>query len=44
MSQLSKWLDNNELVINLKQGETEAMLFGTTIPLKKVKDFKVSYW
>ena len=29
MENISKWLDNNRLVINLKQGKTVAMLFGT---------------
>ena len=29
MENISKWLDNNRLVINLKKGKTEVMLFGT---------------
>ena len=29
MENISKWLDNNRLLINLKKGKTEAMLFGT---------------
>ena len=29
MENISKWLDKNRLVINLKKGKTEAMLFGT---------------
>ena len=29
MENISKWLDNNRLIINLKKGKTETMLFGT---------------
>ena len=29
MENISKWLDENRLVINLKKGKTEAMLFET---------------
>ena len=30
MENISKWLNNDRLIINLKKGKTEAMLFGTT--------------
>ena len=29
MENISKWFDNNRLVIDLKKGKTETMLFGT---------------
>ena len=30
MEAVSKWLENNRLLINLKNGKTEAMLLGTS--------------
>ena len=32
---VSKWLQENELVLNLKKGNTEVMLFGTKKRLKQ---------
>ncbi len=29
MTNIGKWLDNKRLIINLKKGKTESMLFGT---------------
>ena len=29
LTTVSKWLQENELVLNLKKGKTEVMLFGT---------------
>ena len=29
MPNIAKWLDNNRLIINLKRGKTESVLFGT---------------
>ena len=29
MNNVSKWLDKNRLIINLKKGKTESLLFGT---------------
>lgn len=41
---LAEWLDENELLINLKKGKTECLLFGTAQKLKNQKDsFKVFY-
>ena len=35
---ISRWLDSNDLIINLKPGKTETMLFGTAKRLCTVKD------
>ena len=35
---LASWLRRNELIINLKKGKTEAMLFGTARRLGKFKE------
>ena len=35
MNDLGNWLDENELVLNLKKGKTEALLFGTAKRLGK---------
>ena len=35
---LASWLRRNELIINLKKGKTEAMLFGTARRLEKFKE------
>ena len=42
MTSIGKWLDNNRLIINLKKGKTESMLFGTAKRLYSQSDLKVS--
>ena len=42
MTNIAKWLDNNRLIINLKQGKTESMLFGTANRLNSQSNLKVS--
>ena len=29
MNNIANWLDKNKLIINLRKGKTESMLFGT---------------
>ena len=51
---ISEWMNENRLIINLKKGKPEPMLFGTakrltaTVPLEIVIDDKLinftSYW
>ena len=41
MRNMSKWLESNRLIINLKKGKTEAMLFGTAKRLHSKNDLKV---
>ena len=42
--QISKYLDETELIINLKKGKTESMLFGTARKLNKISEpFIVNY-
>ena len=44
MNSLAYWLHENELVLNLKKGKTEGLLFGTAQRLRKVKErFNVIY-
>jgi hypothetical protein len=44
LHQLTKWFESNELLINLKKGKTECLLFGTSQKLKKLNEpFKVHY-
>ena len=38
---LSPWLENHELVLNLKKGKTEVMLFGTPARLKNLDDLNI---
>ena len=38
MSRISNWLTENELILNLKKGKTEAMLFGTSKRLATQSD------
>ena len=38
IGRLSNWFHDNELVLNLKQGKTEAMVFGTAKRLATVND------
>ena len=41
LQQISDWLIKNQLIINLKAGKTEAVLFGTTQKLKKFKELDI---
>ena len=47
MENISKWLDNNGLVINLKKGKTEAiwiwMLFGTAKRRSMIEGLNISF-
>ena len=38
MANIANWLDENDLIINLKEGETEALLFGTAKRLCKLNE------
>ena len=41
---LSNWMEKNELILNLKKGKTEVMLFGTNSRLSKQnQNVKISY-
>ena len=42
MTNIAKWLDNSRLIINLKEGKTESMLFGTANRLNSQSNLKVS--
>ena len=42
MTSIAEWLDNNRLIINLRKGKTESMLFGTAKRLFSQSDLKVS--
>ena len=35
MTELSAWFSENELILNLKEGKTEALLFGTAQRIQK---------
>ena len=37
LTSLKSWFDKNELIINLKKGKTESMIFGTLKRLNKLK-------
>ncbi len=41
MAVIKDWLDKNRLIINLKKGKTESMLFGTAKQLSSHGDLKV---
>ena len=41
MANIAKWLENNRLIINLKRGKTETMLFGTAKRLHSKSDLKI---
>ena len=41
IAKIAKWLENNRLIINLKKGKTEAMLFGTASRLHSKNHLKV---
>ena len=44
MEAIDKWCRDNEFILNLKKGKTEAIMFGTKQMLLKHKDeLKVSY-
>ena len=38
MANVANWLDENDLIINLKEGKTEALLFGTAKRLCKLNE------
>ena len=42
MANIAEWLQDNRLIINLKKGKTEAMLFGTAKRLHSINDLK--FW
>jgi hypothetical protein len=42
MSRLSEWFENNELIVSLKKGKTECMLFGTGRNLSKNKEHELN--
>ena len=39
--EIVKWLSNNKLIINLKAGKTECLLFGTTRKLSKMDELTI---
>eukprot|EP00112_Aurelia_sp_Birch-Aquarium-sp1_P020798 Seg5439.2 transcript_id=Seg5439.2/GoldUCD/mRNA.D3Y31 product="putative RNA-directed DNA polymerase from transposon BS" pseudo=true protein_id=Seg5439.2/GoldUCD/D3Y31 len=41
MANIARWLENNRLIINLKKGKTETMLFGTSKRLHSKNDLKI---
>ena len=41
MANIAQWLQNNRLIINLKKGKTETMLFGTAKRLHSKNDLKI---
>ena len=41
LSSLSSWFHNNELILNLKKGKTESMVFGTTNRSNKVGELNL---
>ena len=44
LANVSKYLDDSELVVNLKKGKTESMLFATSKKLNKINEpLKVKY-
>lgn len=44
MTALGNWFDENELIVNLKKGKTEALLFGTAQRLSKLNEpFSIEY-
>ena len=44
LNSLKSWFDNNELVVNLKKGKTETMIFGTSKSLNNLesKEMEIS--
>ena len=42
LSHLSKWFELDELIINLKKGKTECMLFGSWKWLSKFKEYQLN--
>ncbi len=43
MGNISKWLDNNRLMINLKKGKTEAMLFGISKRRSMIEELNIFF-
>ena len=44
LNTMSKWLEDNELILNLKKGKTEVMMFGTRARLNKQdSEIKIEY-
>ena len=43
MSSIDKWCQDNDLILNLNKGKTEAMLFGTTKSLSKHPSMNITY-
>ena len=43
LSNLANWLDKNRLVINLKQGETDYVLFGMSKKLSKARNSNIVF-
>ena len=41
MANTARWLGNNRLIINLKEGKAETMFFGTTKRLHSKSDLKI---
>lgn len=42
MSHLSEWFEKDELIVNLKKGKTECMLFDTGKNLSKIKEHELN--
>ncbi len=43
MGNISIWLDNNRLIINLKKGKTEAMLFRKAKRCSKIEELNIFF-
>ena len=43
-NQISNWMEDNELILNLKKGKTEVTIFGTKSRLSNVDQINVMYW
>ena len=44
IERIATWFEENELIINLKKGKSEVMLFGTSQKLSKLRDtLQISY-
>ena len=43
MSSIDKWCQDNDLILNLNKGKTEAMMFGTTKSLSKHPSMNITY-
>ena len=40
---ISNWMEDNELILNLKKGKTEVMIFGTKSRLSNVDEINIMY-